>query len=123
MSTIKEIEKLEVWQEAKKLGKMIYELANKLPKSEDYNLKRHLKENARGLPANIAEGFYRYSKKEKLHFYSIAKGCLGEIKNDVYFAFDIYLEIFKGKLLEEYFQQIDKVGKKLNKFIITTKNY
>lgn len=123
MSTIKEIEKLEVWQEAKKLGKMIYELANRLQKSEDYNLKRHLRENARGLPANIAEGFYRHFKKEKLHFYSIAKGCFGEIKSDIYFTFDIYPQIFKEKSLEEYLRQIDKVGKKLNKFIITTKNY
>lgn len=120
MSTIRKIEDLNVWQEARKLGKLIYELADKLPKSEEYNLKKHLKENARGFPANISEGFYRYFKKEKLHFYSIAKGCLGEIKSDIYFVFEVYTEIFPEKSLEEFLEKIDKTGKMLNSFINTT---
>ena len=120
MSTIKNIEDLEVWQEALELGKIIYELAEQLPKSEEYNLKRHLKENARGFPANISEGFYRYFLKEKLRFYGIARGCLGEIKSDVYFASQSYPEIIKEELSKVCLSKINKVGKKLNAFIKTT---
>lgn len=120
MSTIKNIEDLEVWREALELGKIVYELAEKLPKSEEYNLKRHLKENARGFPANISEGFYRYFLKEKLRFYGIARGCLGEIKSDIYFASQSYPEIIREELLKVCLSKIGKVGKKLNAFIKTT---
>jgi len=116
MATITQLEDLEVWKEAKVLAKMIYILTDGLPGSEEYNLKRHLKENARGFPANISEGFYRYFKKERLHFYSIAKGCLGEIKNDVYLCNDLgYIK--SPHSLNEYLKQIDKVEKILNSFI------
>lgn len=115
MSTITQLEDLEVWQESKVLAKMIYRLTDKLPNSEEYNLKRHLKENARGLPANIAEGFHRYFKKERLHFYSIAKGCLGEIKSDLYLCNDLsYIEITNE------FEQVNKVERMLNGFIRST---
>jgi len=120
MSTIKNIEDLEVWQEALELGKIVYGLAEKLPKSEEYNLKRHLEENARGFPANISEGFYRYFLKEKLRFYGIARGCLGEIKSDIYFASQSYPEIIREGLSKACLSKIDKVGKKLNAFIKTT---
>jgi len=107
MATITQLEDLDVWKEAKVLAKMIYILTDSLPKSEEYNLKKHLKENARGLPANIAEGFYRYFKKERLHFYSIAKGCLGEIKNDLYLCND--LSYIESDILEKNRGQINKV--------------
>jgi len=119
MATINKLEDLEVWQEAKALGKMIYVLVEKFPKCEEYNLKKHLKENARGLPANIAEGFYRYFKKERLHFYGIAKGCLGEIKSDLHLSYELGY-CGKDNILEDYFNQMTKVEKMLNSFIGST---
>ncbi len=116
MPTITQLEDLQVWQEARFLAKMIYSFTSDLPKSEEYNLKRHLKENARGLPANIAEGFYRYFKKERLHFYGIAKGCLGEIKNDICLCTDF--EYIKEETnFKKYLEQINKVERMLNSFI------
>ena len=116
MATITKLEDLEVWLEAKKLAKLVYKIADELPRSEEYNLKRHLKENARGLPANIAEGFYRYFKKERLHFYSIAKGCLGEIKSDLYLCNE-FCYIKEEGVLEKGFEQMNKVERMLNSFI------
>jgi len=121
MSTIRKLEDLTIWKEAIELGKWIYELTEKLPKSEEYNLKKHLRENARGYPANISEGFYRYFKKEKLHFYSIARGCLGEIKSDVCFCYEIYPEVFNDRSIGDYLAKIEKCGAGLNSFIKTTK--
>ena len=120
MPTITQLEELEVWQEARILAKEIYALTNKLPKCEEYNLKKHLKENARGLPANIAEGFYRYFKKERLHFYGIAKGCLGEIKNDVYLCYDLKYIRKSNAPLKCYLDQMSKVERMLNSFISCT---
>lgn len=115
MPTIKKIEDLQVWKEARILSKMLYELANGLPKSEEYNLKRHIKENARGIPANIAEGFYRYFKKERLHLFDITRGCLGEVRNDCYLCYDN--KFIQKEILITYIRQINKVGAMLNSFI------
>lgn len=117
MATIRKVEDLKAWQEARILSKMIYSLATKLPKSEEYNIKRHLKENARGTPANIAEGFYRYFKKERLHLFDISRGCLGEMKNDCYLCNDN--EYIDKKELEKYLDQISKVEALLNGLIRT----
>jgi len=43
MTTITQLEDLEVWKEAKVLAKMIYSLAEHLPKPEEYNLKKTFK--------------------------------------------------------------------------------
>ena len=118
MTTIRRLEDLEIWKEAKELGKEIYRLTEKFPKSEDYNLKRHLRENARGVPANIAEGFSRYFRKERLYFYDIAKGCLGEMKSDIYFSNDVgYLEEY---LIKPVLEKIDRLERRLNSFIGVT---
>lgn len=117
MATIRKIEDLKVWQEAKLLGKWTYKLADTLPNCENYNLKRHLKENARGCPANISEGFYRHFKKERLHLFDVAKGNLGEIKSDIYFCRDICY--IKKELATKYINQINKVEAMLNGFIGT----
>jgi len=60
MATIKKLEDLEAWQEARKLCNGIYEIVKIYPQEEKYNLVRHLKESERGTMGNIAEGFGRY---------------------------------------------------------------
>ena len=115
MSKIERLEDLNVWQEACLLGKWIYKLADTLPNCENYNLKKHLKENGRGCPANVGEGFYRYFKKERLHFFDIAKGNLGEMKSDIYFCYNV--GYIKEELRIKYIKQIDKVEAMLNGLI------
>ncbi len=85
---IEKLEDLEAWQEARKLCDMVYKLTLNFPKSEEYNIKKHTRESARGIAANIAEGFGRHFLKENLRFYGIAQGCLNEVKSDFYLSFD-----------------------------------
>jgi len=115
MATIKKLEDLQVWIEAMKLAKIIYKLCNELPPEEKYNTCRHLRENARGCPANIAEGFYRYFKKERLHLFDVAKGNLGEIKSDVYLSYDVGYK--KLEEIKKITDQIELVEKLLNGLI------
>lgn len=117
MTTIRKIEDLEVWQEARKLSKTVYRLIEKLPKKEEYNICRHLRENARGTPANIAEGFYRHFKKERLHLLDVAKGNLGEIKSDCYLCYDNKYIAYQS--LRNLIEQIHKTETMLNGLIGT----
>jgi len=113
--TIKRLEDLEAWQEAKLLCKWIYILTANYPKSEEYNLKKHLRESARGTASNIGEGFGRYFFRENLRFYGIAKGCLNEVKSDLYISFDV--GYIREKILQKYIGQVDKVEAKINGLI------
>lgn len=120
MSTIRRIEDLEVWQEARKLCQGIYVITAHFPYSEKYNLTKHLQENARGVPSNIAEGFGRYFYKDSLRFYGITKGCLGEMKSDIYLAFDV--KYFNKEILDKFVNQINLVERKLNGLIANIMN-
>lgn len=117
---VNKLEDLKVWQEARILCQNIYSLVNKFPSEEKFNLAKHLKENARGTPSNIAEGFYRFHFQESIHFYLIARGCLGEMKSDLYLSFDqkfINKEEFNSLL-----RKIENIFIILNSLIKATKN-
>lgn len=71
--------KLEIWRESIDILKDVYILADKLPKSEDYNLKSQLKRAMVSVPLNIAEGKCRASSKDFSHFLNIADASLDEV--------------------------------------------
>lgn len=113
--TIEKLEDLKAWTEARRLGQLIYQVAQKIPQEEKYGVKRHMLENARNTPANLAEGFGRFHYQESIQFYRIARGCLEEQRNDVYICLDRnYLE---DKELTNIFPQIDLVKKLINGLI------
>ncbi|MDZ7657659.1 four helix bundle protein [Fodinibius sp.] len=49
-------EKLEVWELAMKFNALSYDIADKLPDSEKYNLTSQLKRASTSIALNIAEG-------------------------------------------------------------------
>ena len=65
-------EKLEVYQLALDYVDEIYELANKLPKSEDFNLKSQITRAATSVVLNIAEGSTAQSDAEQARFLGMA---------------------------------------------------
>jgi four helix bundle protein len=72
------------------------------------------------ITSNIAEGFSRQSKKEKVQFYSMARGSLTELQNQLLIAKDIgYLEKSEFDLLA---QQTILVHKLLNGLIRSIRN-
>jgi len=67
-----------VWQKSVSLIKNVYAEADKLPKSEEYNLKQQLKRAVVSVALNIAEGKNRTTAKDFVHFLNIASGSLAE---------------------------------------------
>ena len=80
---------LQVWQEAMKLVRNIYEVTSEFPQSEVYALTSQMRRAAVSIPSNIAEGAARRGEKEFLHFLSIARGFLSELETQVIIAKDI----------------------------------
>ena len=69
---------LEVWRKGMDLATETYRLARQLPKAEEYRLTSQLLRAAASVPANIAEGHTRATRKEYAQFVSIARGSLAE---------------------------------------------
>ena len=65
------------------LVKQIYSLASQLPSEEKFALSDQMRRAAISIPSNIAEGYERSSKKEYVHFLSIANGSKAELYTQV----------------------------------------
>ena len=65
-------EKLEVWQLALDYIDLIYEIAEKLPRNEEYNLKSQMKRAATSVALNIAEGSTGQTDAEQGRFLGLA---------------------------------------------------
>ncbi|MDR0290387.1 MAG: four helix bundle protein [Treponema sp.] len=83
---IKTFKDLTVWQEAMNLVEMIYRQTKIFPKEEMYGMTSQIRRAAVSIPANIAEGNGRKSRKEYLQFLSIANGSASELETHLLIA-------------------------------------
>ena len=105
MATIQKFEELICWQKARLLTKEIYKSIN-IQTFKDLNLQRdygfcdQIQRAAVSIMSNIAEGFERGTRQEFLNYLFIAKGSAGEVRAQLYVAYDIgYLNIETFKYL------------------------
>ncbi|MDO8664135.1 MAG: four helix bundle protein [Candidatus Liptonbacteria bacterium] len=82
-------EKLEIWQEAMALTKIIYLKTKDYPKEEKFGITDQVRRAGLSVALNIAEGAGRGSKADFRRFLLIAKGSL----NEVLTLFTLSLEI------------------------------
>lgn len=109
VSKIRNFTDLIAWREARILAVNIYQSTESFPKKEIYSLTDQMRRCGVSVCSNIAEGFSRQSKAEKIHFYHIAKGSLTEVHNQILIAKEIlYLN---DKEVNEIVLQIEKVGR------------
>src|SRR3989337_2918249 len=67
-----------VWQKAMEATRDVYRLVPRLPREETYGMRSQLTRAAVSVPANIAEGWARESRREKAQFLAVAQGSLAE---------------------------------------------
>lgn len=107
-----------VWAEAHNLVLRTYIATKSFPKEELFALTSQMRRAAISITSNIAEGFSRKGKKEKIQFYMIAKGSLTELESQFLVARDIkYISLSE---VGEIFNQITSVHRLLNAFIRKT---
>ncbi|MBU0673327.1 MAG: four helix bundle protein [Proteobacteria bacterium] len=80
---------LKVWQEGLTLAKEVYRITDSFPQAELFGLSSQMRRAAISIPSNIAEGAARNSPKEFLHFLSISRGSLSELKTQTLLAIEI----------------------------------
>ena len=78
--------KIEAWKAADDLAVAIYQVTKRFPKEEIDGLTSQIRRSSYSVPANIAEGSARESRKDYLHFLHIARGSLTETQYFVHLA-------------------------------------
>ena len=91
MAKVESHRDLVVWQKAMSLAKEAYRLAKLLPNTEQYRLTGQLLRAAVSVPANIAEGHARGTRKDYANFISIARGSLAETETLLQLTVDVEL--------------------------------
>jgi four helix bundle protein len=91
--------KLDVWLKSINLVQNIYEITNSFPKSENYGLTSQIRRSAVSIPANIAEGAARQTKKEFIQFLHVAQGSLSEL--DTHMEIALKLDYVQKNSIDE----------------------
>ena len=104
-----------VWQKSIQLVIEVYNVTNKFPKSEIYGLTSQIRRSSVSIPANIAEGSRRGTRKEYRQFLKISFGSGSELETLI----EIVKNLPFGKNIN--FEKIDnllnEIMKMLNKLL------
>ena len=100
---------LRVWQKAHEFVLGVYKFSEGFPKAETYGLTAQLRRAAVSVPANIAEGFRRRGKPDKVRFLNIAHGSLEECRYYLILAKDLDY----GQSGDHLMQQLEDASKML----------
>ena len=69
------------WQKAYQYCLTVYKVTADFPEFEKYGLRSQFTRAAVSVTANIAEGYRKLGKQDKLRFFNIAQGSLEECRN------------------------------------------
>ena len=111
MTTIQSHRDLIVWQKAVLLVERIYALTACFPRSEMSRLGFQTTRAAASVPANIAEGHARSSRRDYAQFLAIAKGSLMEL--DTFLVIAQRLGFVDGKAAAPSLELIEEISKML----------
>lgn len=119
-SKIQNFTDLNTWKEGHKIVLEVYSITKQFPKEETYSLVDQMRRCAVSITSNIAEGFNRQGKKEKIQFYYMALASLTELQNQLLVSRDVgYLQNSKFMQLAEQSVVIKKL---INGLIKSIKN-
>lgn len=91
MATIQKFEDLICWQRARMLVREVYRA---MSGCRDNGFRDQIQRASVSVMSNIAEGFESGTKQEFLHYLYIAKASAGEVRAQLYAAYDVgYLNI------------------------------
>jgi four helix bundle protein len=108
MATISKFEDLICFSKARELTKCIYK---EFKNCSDFGFKDQITRASVSVLSNIAEGFERGTKNEFLNFLYIAKGSAGEVRAQLYVAYDV------GHLNIERFKYLNNLASECSRLI------
>ncbi|MBR1463079.1 MAG: four helix bundle protein [Prevotella sp.] len=104
-------ESIVAWQKAHYFTRLVYTITGHFPEEERFGLVSQFRRAAVSIGANIAEGYKKLSKADKLRFLNISEGSLAECQNYIVLSRDLgYIDDREYALLHE---SADEAGRLL----------
>lgn len=100
-----------VWQKAHQFVLGVYRTTKRFPREEVYGLTSQFRRAAVSIPANIAEGFKKKGRPDKVRFMNVAQGSLEECRYYLILTSDLGY----GETME-LFRQLEEVSKMLSSY-------
>ena len=102
------------WQEAHRFVLRVYTICRDFPEYERFGLISQFQRAAISIAANIAEGYKRLSKADKLRFINISQGSLEECRYYTLLSKD--LNYINNEIYLELEKQLEKTSWYLNAY-------
>jgi four helix bundle protein len=96
-------EEFDAWQLSWDLKERVVAFTATNPAARDFKFCEEILKSARSAPDNIAEGFYRFNPTDFANFVRIARGSLGELRNQLRHAHS------RKYLTDEEFQEAHRL--------------
>lgn len=113
MAIVNSYKELIVWQKSIILVGKIYSLTKKFPNDERFGLISQLNRASVSIPANIAEGWGRESRKNYVQFLRISRGSLFELETL------LIISANEGFIIPESFKEISIYTDEVSRMIVS----
>ena len=114
MSNSRTFEDVKAWQKAHDFVLTFYQYKKMFPEDEKYALESQFQRAAISIAANIAEGYKKLSKADKLRFFNIAQGSLEECRYYIILAHD--LKYFSQDVTDDLWAKLEMTSTLLNAY-------
>jgi four helix bundle protein len=104
-----------VWRQAMDLARDCYLLTKGFPREELYGFTSQIRRAAVSVPANIAEGTGRTTRKDFVNFLRIAQGSLREV--ETYLLLTMEVKLASAQAITPLLSQVMSVARLLNRLI------
>ena len=115
MGKFSSFEEINSWQKSRIFNKRVYQITENTNFKKDFDLVRQIRRASISISSNIAEGFERNTDKEFIYFLFVAKASAGEVRSQIYLAFD--LEYITKQEFEELLESVTEISKLISGFI------
>jgi four helix bundle protein len=115
MGKFNSFEEINSWQKSRIFNKKIYLATENSNFKKDFDFVRQIRRASLSISSNIAEGFERNTDKEFVYFLYVAKASAGEVRSQLYLAFD--LEYIIKEEFEMLLNSVTEISKLLSGFI------
>jgi four helix bundle protein len=117
----KKFEELPIWKESLVITKLIYDLSANSKWNRDFGLRDQIRRAVISISSNIVEGFEKNNNNEFVRFLRIAKGSVGEVRNQLRIALTV--NHIHEKEFEEVNVKLESLAAQIGGLIIYLVDY
>ena len=105
---------LRMWQKSHDFVLAVYKITDLFPKQELFGLVSQIRRASVSIPANIAEGYRRKGKADKLRFFNFSQGSLEECRYYLILSKD--LNYISEEQYSDLKNKLEDASKSLNSY-------